>query len=388
MARKLESNEDKIRQRMKPFAVFGASLNDDFKQLIERLLFLIREHGISQFKPTPGNREEWLHFAALVHDGWKQAQTIIAEKILRNLTLRDQALLKVKEHHRLKNAAEKEKSIVEASRLQLEIKVLRRILDSIPWAIFKGEHSTIRRLSVRGGQSNLSAQNILDTLPMAHHYNEDPSKVAICTDITSFIHVGDILLADVNAGNVGFVELKSGEKNIALSHAAAFAVESECSAYEMHLKSSLTPTDVQHFDRAKKQLARGNSVVNTINNEGGTDHNTGLEIKICPIARPVECYANEIVACYEELNETKHWSINSIDNCLHLGVYNNLEHAFVGFNGWMDTIHCTSHIYNITDSFRFPWVRPFGSLNLPLEILKKVLRGEITIVVPEFKAVD
>jgi len=127
MTRKLESKEDKIKRRMKPFAVLEHHLSDEFIQFAEKMIFFIREHGISQFQPTPGNRKEWLRFAVLVHDGLKQAQTSIAERILANLALREKAILSVNEHHRLKNAEGKRKSRAEASRLQLEITVMRRM---------------------------------------------------------------------------------------------------------------------------------------------------------------------------------------------------------------------------------------------------------------------
>ena len=101
---------------------------------------------------------------------------------------------------------------------------------------------------------------------------------------------------------------------------------------------------------------------------------------LVPSKLAVELFSTEIVSCYEQLSEDKHWAIASIDNCLHLGVYNDQKSAFIGFNAWMDVEHCTSRIFNITDSFRMPWVRPFGSLDLPLELLQKVFRGEVSIV--------
>lgn len=46
----------------------------------------------------------------------------------------------------------------------------------------------------------------------------------------------------------------------------------------------------------------------------------------------------------------------------------------------MNAIKCASPIYNITDSFKLPMVKPFAELDLPLDILSKVMRGEICII--------
>lgn len=62
----------------RPFARLGKYLPDDLIQEAVDLLFLVREYGISKTSPPFTTPEEFLHFVAHVHDGWKLAQRRIA----------------------------------------------------------------------------------------------------------------------------------------------------------------------------------------------------------------------------------------------------------------------------------------------------------------------
>jgi len=352
--------------RLKPFITLEKYLDDDFKKFVNRLTFLIREHGITKVPKPLRNPKKFKKFIGSVHEGWKKAHLAITEILLEKLAIWES----------LKDS----KGDSDAKRLIIEIRILRRIYDSIAWAMLDNEHSTIRRLSVRGGQNNFSAKNIRDAALEIDELNKDPQKIAISSDITSFVHIGDILVLDKLKGITTFVELKSGDKNFSLSQAATFAVDSGCALFEELTKSAMPQKDKKHFDRLKKQYARASSVVEVIKNEKGIDHNTGMKVNIHSLENEVQLYSQVIVACYKDLNSSKTWSIATVDGCLHVGVYSDTELAFVAFNTWIDGIGCTSPIYNLTDSFFDPTVRPFFSLDLPLELLRKVFNGEVTII--------
>jgi len=368
------------KERFQSFIPLANLLSDDFKILSEKLLFLIREHGISRIEPNIENKEELLEFAKYVHQGWKEAQSLIVDRVLKNLALIDELQAELKESHRSRDKTKTKEVRYALNSLKVENKVMRRMIDAIAWAMLKSEHSTVRRLSTKGGHTNFSAHNIKDALSTLEQYNQNDHQIAICCDLTTFIHVGDILVFDYETGETCFVELKSGNKNMALSNLAAFAVESECKFFEQELKEKLLEKDIKHFERLKKQAWVGKTVMDTINHEKGMDHNTGKGVRIYPTTHEPKSYGSRILKCYEQLNVEKTWAIDTIDECLHIGVYNKNDDAFVGFNGWMDIIKCKSPIYNITDSFRIPTSTPFASLNLPTELLKKVIAGEITII--------
>lgn len=367
-----------LSQDVRPYLLMAHFLTEDFKKVLEELLFLIREYGISQIVPKPGSREDYIKFASLVHEGWKKAQKLVIREVLQRLKLRDDLKKSIKAARILKNNIERKNLSSEINRIDMEVFILRRMVDSIAWNILSYEHSTIRRLQVRGGQNNFSTKNIEDAVSTIDLYNIDPFKMAICNDLTTFIHLGDILLTDIISGQKSFIELKGGDKNIAFAKAAEIA--SNCDLFDQKFSTMLSKNDIEHFARVKKQYQRGTNIIETINNEGGIDYDTKKHIRISPVQQPLEFYSDRIVNCCEKLNEEKNWAIDVVDECVHIGVYKDWKMAYTGFNVWMAGIKCTSRVYNITDSFRNPTVTPFASLNLPTEILTKIVLGKLNII--------
>jgi hypothetical protein len=139
-------------------------------------------------------------------------------------------------------------------------------------------------------------------------------------------------------------------------------------------------TDRKHYERVKRQVVRNETIVETIRNEGGTDPNTGNKVVIHATEEPPAFWSERIMRCYEKLGDGKTWAIDTIDECVFLGVYSDQQIAFVGFQAWMRKMQCDSQIFNLTDSFHNPGVRPLGATFLSLELQQKVLRGEILVI--------
>jgi hypothetical protein len=188
-------------------------------------------------------------------------------------------------------------------------------------------------------------------------------------------------VADRKEGQIRFVELKAGRKNAEITNAAQFSVTSGCEQFESFTTSEFDETDVRHYKRVKRQIIRNRTILDTIRNEGGTDHNTGAKVQISVTDGPPELWSDTIMRCYSQLSDAKTWAIAAIDDCVYVGVYSNQDAAFVGFKAWMRQMKCESPIYNLTDSFRIPSARPLGATFLSPDLQKKVLRGEILVII-------
>lgn len=175
------------KNRIRPFTPLANVLTDDFKDLCKKLLFLIRENGISQMHPNFENREEVLEFAKYVHQGWKEAQSLIIDRVLNNLIEIEKLDQRLKDFRRARNKDGVQKIKYELNCLKAENTVMRRMIDAIAWAIFKNELSTIRRLSTKGAQTNFSAPNIKDALSTIELYNQNDHLMALCCDLSTFI---------------------------------------------------------------------------------------------------------------------------------------------------------------------------------------------------------
>lgn len=359
----------------------GRALSQEFLSEAEDLLYLVLSYGIENVKDPLKSKERYLEFTAAVHDGWKQAQLRIAALLIAAIARRDAARDQKAIHRRKKDKAREGEASNAVDLADMEIAILRRIMDVVLWTICGGDHSMMRRLFVIGGHSNFSAKNIEDALPVAASYNKDRYQVALCTDMLSYVHVGDLLVSDAKSGTITFVEIKTGEKNMAITRAVNFALDSECGLFEHLTTEQLSQVDRAQYNRVKRQAIRNQTIVDTVRNEGGTDPNTGAIVSVLKTDDPPMLWSDRIVSCYRELSDSKPWSIASIDECVHLGVYNRRDMAFVGFNSWMDRLKCTSPIFNLTDSFRDPSVRPLGATFLPIELQNKILRGDVLVII-------
>jgi len=139
--------------------------------------------------------------------------------------------------------------------------------------------------------------------------------------------------------------------------------------------------DVKHYERAKRQKIRNETILDALRNNGGNDHNTGASLQIHETDEAMEVWTETIVCLYAQLSDEQRFAIATIDGCVHVGVYNNRDLAFVGFNVWMDEMKCESPIYNLTDSFAIPSARPLGATHLSLDLQKRILRGEVIVII-------
>ena len=375
-----ETNES-MDAKFRPFLRLAKFLSDDFMRQADEWLFLVGHYGASKMSLPPNTLAEWIEFFTHCHDGWKRAQSQIADFLRGALTQEAQLQKEMKEHHRAKDREGQKDAREKAKRVDLEIKIARRMLDVILWTILKGEQSTLRRLVVQGGEHNLSAQNIEDVLPTLEDLNAQPMVMALSTDMLSRVHVGDVLKMDLDTGRIEFLELKSGEKNAQIASTADFAIQSQCEHFEALATAEYSKTDRKHYERVKKQAQRNSTILATIRDERGEDPSTGHKVTITDLGKPIEVWSERIQSCYESLTDDKKWAISSVEECVYLGVYSDPNIGFVGFNGWMDRRGCSSPVFSLTDSFFYSSARPLGSTFLSYDLRSKVLRGEIVVII-------
>lgn len=101
--------------------------------------------------------------------------------------------------------------------------------------------------------------------------NQDKHVVAIVSDMSTFVHVGDLVTFNPLDG-FQFVEIKTGEKNNEVYEAAEFSVISECPHFEENFINNMSGNDVKQFKRIKRQIVRRMNVLEAINNGEGFDN--------------------------------------------------------------------------------------------------------------------
>lgn len=364
--------------KMRPFISSWKRLSPELISTAKELLFLIREYGIDKVGEADALKDRVTFFSA-VHEGWKLAQHKIAAEVITRLD--DIASLKAqsKEFHKQKKSKEKMGVLNEVKIKEYEIKVLRRFIDSIVWVLFNNEHSSIRRLALPDGNDNLSKDNINDSMIAADHINKEPTSIAIISDLTTFVHAGDLVVLKMGKG-VALTEVKTGDKNIEFSHAAQFSVESKCEHFDQQFTNGFNEKDIKHYNRTKKQWQRITDITGTINNGSGYDYYHKQQIKIEDENYIPKFYNKDIVDRWRDIKAGKNWSISVIDDCVYVGAYKTTEMGFIGFNSWMDGEGFKGRVLNISDSISQHFVQPLFNLNLPYELIEDIISGDVIIV--------
>ncbi|MBB6155100.1 hypothetical protein HDC30_002323 [Pseudomonas sp. JAI115] len=373
-----QNKGDKQPLGIERFFRLGLIIGDDSRELAVKLIHLIRGHGIYKVKPSKDDKSNNIRFLGAVHDGWKLAQNLIIEKLIHNLR-EIEALEKEKIRlHQLRLPTEKANTLKTIRKLKLENLIFRRFVDSIVWGILDNEHSTIRRLPIKNTGDNLSIKNIEDARPTIDEYNECPLTIAILSDITTFVHHGDIVKR--SPSGVVFIELKSGKKGTSITRTAQIVQNLNCAIANEILTRNFDNKDKQQLKRTKNQIERNNNLSSTLRSNLGKDSLTGLNLKIEETKVTPTFYISELMDCRKRLEENGNYAITVIDNCLYVGMYKTLEMAYVGFNSWMSMIECKSEIYNLTDSFHDALSRPLVSLDMPTEFVIEIFKGDVIMV--------
>ncbi|KAF6652518.1 hypothetical protein HFD91_21655 [Enterobacteriaceae bacterium EKM102V] len=374
---KKSGRDREMDRKFRPFLKFWTLFSPDFIAHMQKITRLIRGEETELARLD----QEWdmtAGYEACV-SRWKAAHRHIALSIIVKLDDIKKLEADKKEHHRNRQKRLKDKCIASIELLKLEIRVLRRTADALIWGMLNNEHSSVRRLPISGDTDNLSRDSIIDSLIAADELNKDPHRLAVVSDMSTFVHVGDLVTFSLQHG-FQLVEVKSGTKNMELYEAAEFAFTSGCTQFEKQFLDSMPPNDIQQFKRIKNQMIRAGNALKAIHTGEGYDNLMKTPVSIEERNYRPEFFNMNIVKLAEEVKAGKKWAIDVIDECVYIGVYPESNLGFIGFNTWIDGTEFKGRVTNINDSFFDPLSRPFLNLNLPTDILMDVMTGKLLIV--------
>ena len=94
------------------------------------------------------------------------------------------------------------------------MRLLTDYADSIAWGLLGYDLSWVRSQFLDPqSHSDLVDHNWESIERVLAQFNEDPDQFVLATDLTSFMHVGDIFLRNIATGQAMAIEVKSGEMN-------------------------------------------------------------------------------------------------------------------------------------------------------------------------------
>ena len=346
----------------------------DFHSILEKLFYLVTEYGIERVKPTEENFSE---FQKSVHDGWKTAQNIAVEEILE---IQDEIVDKkriIKDLNRTHNSidAKRMNGIVEC--LELRRLKIQYAINAVVWTIFGLQHHILRRFFLRHNINNIENKSLRNTLLYVDEQNQDQNKLCICCDLTTFMHVGDVVLVDNN--EVTIVELKEGKVNRKCMDVLQQFNKTQCPRNLFYSTRDFDKSEMDQLMRMVRQKVRASQVLSVLSTGKGVDISTEGNIAIPEEEFSIDSYDDSILEMYQELSPEKSWSIRVIDDCLFIGLYKNHLLAEGAFSVWMKGLDVDSPIYDYRSVFKMPVARPPFTLQFPPELIMGLVTGEIIL---------
>ena len=374
---KNSGSDKEMDRKFRPFLKFWTLFSHEFIAHMQKITRLIRGEE-TELARLDQEGDMTAGYEACV-SRWKAAHRHIALSIIVKLDDIKKLEADKKEHHRNRQKLLKDKCIASVELLKLEIRVLRRTADALIWGMLNNEHSSVRRLPISRDTDNLSRDSIIDSLIAADELNKDPHRLAVVSDMSTFVHVGDLVTFSLQHG-FQLVEVKSGTKNMELYEAAEFAFTHGCPKFEKQFLDNMSPNDIQQFKRIKNQMIRAGNALEAIHTGEGYDNLMKTPVSIEERNYRPKFFNMNIVKLAEEVKAGKKWAIDIIDECVYIGVYPESDLGFIGFNTWIDGTEFKGRVTNINDSFFDPLSRPFLNLNLPTDLLMDIMAGKLLIV--------
>ena len=355
---------------------------EDFNKVLTELYYLVCEYGIDRCKPSKEDIHQQTRFYQQVHEGWKKAQQLVKIEILDIQNEILEIKLKVKNYNRKNNRQRAKElnniiTLLEGRKLKIQFAI-----NSIIWTIFNFQHHILRRFFLNNNINNIEERTLSKTFEFIDKENEDPNKCAICCDLTTFMHVGDVLIIDFNQKQVSpitLIELKKGEINEKCDNVLTQFFQTDCPRNLYYNIREFGKGELDQLMRMARQQLRSAHVLTAINKGEGVDIATDMLIKIPDEEFIIKNYFELILEMHKELSDEKHWVIRDIDNCLFLGLYNDQMMSEVGFKGWMHSLGVDSPVWDYQQVVNIPLARPPFSLPFPPDLIKGLVTGKIIL---------
>lgn len=295
------------------------------------------EHGV----PPP--QEIINEFMRLTHSGMRQAQAKIVSKLIYNTT---------------------DDSINEA-----RVFAYRGIANAIAWQLLKNELAYVKRFFMAQYPPTLKETNIESVIQAVEQCHQQyPDSIALISDLTTFIQIGDIYHAKVD-GSISIYEVKEGETNRNILDILERTPTLVDSSAIPSLFSDKSESFQKQMQRTIRQKQRMTALGQTLANDEGIDALTGLQVKITELPIEVGTWYNSIIPLSQEC-ESRGYALDVIQDCLFIGCYQTGKFAVPGqlaFEAWLQISGLTEGCprTSLVNCMLDPLALPIYNLPLP-----------------------
>lgn len=303
----------------------------EFEQLTRKIFDLTHQYAIDNLPlnydthPSKWKEEDVKQFQIYVHKGFKQAQELILNEVLKLQDSTKKLNNDLKSCRRSKETKKAKEIENEITLVKHKEVILRSFIDFIAWQFLGGQYYKVRRFYDARENTNsrptLASSNIQSIVDAVEYYHsQDESNFALISDLTSFIDIGDLLL--LQDGQVTPIELKEGQTNEEVFQFITEISKKEINTCPYSLISNPNEKFFKQVNRVLNQMKRGYKLTDFLKDEKGKDPFTDSEVRVNKDAYQVESYIDIVNSLFKSL-EKKDWAYTIFEDVITIGLYQN-----------------------------------------------------------------
>jgi len=253
------------------------------------------------------------------------------------------------------------------------------IADAIGWQLFKNELAYVKRFFMAQQPPTLQETNIESVLLAVEEcHAQNPDSIALISDLTTFIQVGDIYHMKKD-GSTNIYEVKEGKANRQILEILAGMPTLVDDSEVPNLFADKPANFQKQVQRTLRQKQRMQSLQKTLSNDEGIDASTGKSVKIFELTTGVATWYSSIVDLSKQC-ESKGYAIDVIQDCLFIGCYEKGRFKAPGqlaFEGWFSAMGATPDCprTSLVNCMMDPLGLPIYNLPIPDELKFDLLFG-------------
>jgi len=201
--------------------------------------------------------------------------------------------------------------------------VYRRLLDAIAFTVLRTDSHVARRLELHDDPPKLNINVIEEAKKRADELNnESRFTFALLADLTTFIHVADILRIDFRAEHqpsISLIELKSGRVNEILTEKLKDYAPTPETLDKLRQDSTIETHHLPQAERIMRQRIRVEQIKGILRYDDGIDPKTNKPISLLNPTIVADSYGYVLNDCCKDAFSNA-VSAATVQYCIHVGV--------------------------------------------------------------------
>ena len=358
---------------------------EGFRSRLREITDFALRHASNNLPPLGPHSsvEEKQVYLRKIWEGWKWAQANITSDLLFIHMLRAELQRLSKDARKIRDKGTADRLAVIVKGLDHKEAILRMIANSIVWTMFGMERWRARWLWTATPPvpiTSISPQ----TSAFVDEINGSPDSMALMTDITSLVGVGDVLVSSWEHIRPIIYEVKSGAANSRIV-SLVDAYQADIEKVPLHELEELGQQARKHFKRVARQTERGQNFESIASNDTGIDPETGVEMRnVGEGVMDLDTYDTALGEIMSVAGRTGS-AIDCVDGCLWMGVYYRASLQDKPWQSFLQEItnrgaSGSFRVWNIQQASMHPRMLPIFLRAMPPETVYDILLGDALVL--------